>query len=321
MINLYPPFLYQEETSDFSEVWENFCREVLKLELKSNNFTKRMPPEDGIDIFFTDRKTAYQCKSTSTGTVNGHNLTKIVDSYKRALNIKKDLQWEKYCLCLNYDLTGPQEQNIRKDLPDVEILPKSFWIDKARKHFLLLKDFFRMVISFKKERINETISSTFIPEYSDKLKNLLLKNKFEIFVWCNRNKSLYGIDVSLEFTIEDLLHIIKNSWPYALPEPTEIGSFKIGLSYAIVYNGTKHPFSKKLSEVGIKENDIVTFWTTISYKDNRMNRRSSDVMELVTLNNKITSAQNIISSDQAIEQYSDIVKKRFEQIDEALLAE
>ncbi len=50
MIKLFPPFLFQEETNDFDEVWENFCREILKLENKSDNFIKRIPPENGVDI-------------------------------------------------------------------------------------------------------------------------------------------------------------------------------------------------------------------------------------------------------------------------------
>lgn len=317
MINLFPPFLFQEETNNFDDVWENFCREILKLENKSDNFIKRIPPENGVDIFFADNQIAYQCKSTIYGTSSGHNLTKIVNSYQDALKIKDELGWQAYTLCINYDLTGIQETNLKKEIPDIEILAGSYWVDKAKKHFSIIKDYFRMVISLKKDRVNIAISNTFVPEYSEKLKNLLETNFFKVYVWCNRNTSLYELLVSPDFTIEDLLHIIKKSWPYPLPEPTEIGPYKVGLSYSIVYNEQKQLFKKKISEVGIQENDMVTLWTTISYSDNKNNSRSGDYIEMITIN-KISQR---MTANEAIEKYSETIQKRFKEIDEKLMHE
>lgn len=319
MIKLFPPFLFQEETNDFDEVWENFCREILKLENKSDNFIKRIPPENGVDIFFKDNKTAYQCKSTIYGTSNGHNLTKIVASYKDALKIKDELGWQKYILCINYDLTGVQESNLKKEIPEIEILAGSYWIDKAKKHFSIIKDYFRLVISLKKDRVNNAISSAFIPEYSDKLKSLLKTTSYKIYVWCNRNTSLYELLVSPDFTIEDLLHIIKKAWPYPLPEPMEIGPYKVGLSYSIVHNEKKQPFKNKISEVGIVENELITFWTTITYADNENNRRSGNYIEMITINRVRNSER--ITANEAIAKYSKIIQKRFKEIDEILMNE
>ena len=314
MIKLYPPFLYQDGTNDFDEVWENLCQQILKLELKTDNVIKRKPPESGVDLYFPDNKTAYQCKSTIFGTGNGHNLTIIIDSFKQALKIKDSLGWEKYVLCINYDLTGQQEENLKKAIPEIGVLSNSYWTDKVRKYFNMVKDYFRIVLALKNDRISHTISNTFTPKYSEKLINYLDQQKHKIYVWCNSNKSLYDIYISPEFTVEDLLNILINAWPYPLPEPNEIGQYKVGLSYSIVYNDMRQPFNKKLKEIEIKENDIITFWTKITYADNEGKKRSGNYIEMMTIN-KTTS---IMSPEEAIEKYEKEIEESFKKIDEIL---
>ncbi|WP_455819594.1 hypothetical protein [Clostridium butyricum] len=45
--NLYPPFVYIPEESNFSDVWEVFYLKLLKIDLNTNNIERRKPPKQG----------------------------------------------------------------------------------------------------------------------------------------------------------------------------------------------------------------------------------------------------------------------------------
>lgn len=180
MINLFPPYLSQEGY-DFNKVWELFCFQALSLHCNykiENPLEIREAPDNGIDIFDKKTKIAYQCKSTESGNSNGHNLTKIVSSYNEALKVKDELSWEKYIICVNYELNDELVRNIKEKIQNVEVFDKSFFNQIAKKEFNTLKRNFKFVIPLSNERIHNTISRGFVASYSQELKQALKDNKY-----------------------------------------------------------------------------------------------------------------------------------------------
>ena len=116
MYQLNPPIFVVNEETNFPDSWEVFCCKLLNLENKTSNIVRRLPPENGVDLFFPDSKIAYQCKSVETGLRSGFNFTKIKNSFESALTIKSSLGWTKYVVCINTDLTGTQEENFKKEI-------------------------------------------------------------------------------------------------------------------------------------------------------------------------------------------------------------
>lgn len=91
LYKLYPPFLVVPEEQDFSDAWESFCFKILSLEKSKNNLHRRNPPEQGVDLYDTTDKIAYQCKSVESGKSGDFNVTQAVNSLKSALAIKDEL--------------------------------------------------------------------------------------------------------------------------------------------------------------------------------------------------------------------------------------
>src|SRR5690349_4350784 len=133
MYQFFPPIFIVPEESNFPDSWEVFCCKLLNLENRTSSIHRRLPPESGVDLYYPEKKIAYQCKSVDTGLTTGFNLTKIKNSYNSALIIKSSLGWEKYVVCVNTELTGAQQENFARELPDVVILTKSFWISLCEK--------------------------------------------------------------------------------------------------------------------------------------------------------------------------------------------
>lgn len=295
-------FLIYPGEANFDDVWEMFCCKILNIEKRKNNIYRRIPPENGIDLFSPDDKIAYQCKSTENADCQGHNITKIEQSYQSALTHKNELNWEKYYLCLNYDLTGKQESNLKEKLPNVEILGKSYWLNLCQKYPLMISDNFRQFIPISIDLINQTIDDTFYEDYADNLKSKLEKNKYEISAYCNRSKSIYKFFVSDEFTIKDIIQILTNAW--GLPKPQHINGFDFGLSRAIIFNNSKHSIDKTLKELGIIENSIIAMWTTITYGESNSGK-GGGFLEFKILKNP----------KQGLIEYEELIKKVFENFD------
>ena len=163
MYQLYPPiFIVPEETS-FADSWEVFCCKLLNLENKTSEIVRRLPPENGVDLFYSDKKIAYQCKSVETGLTSGFNLTKIKTSYESALSIKNILGWTKYVVCINTELTGAQQENFSKELPGVTILTKSYWTSLCERYPTAVQENFKKIIPIKRQTVEEKIQNSFGP--------------------------------------------------------------------------------------------------------------------------------------------------------------
>jgi hypothetical protein len=314
MYIFYPPFFIVNGETNFSDSWEEFCCKLLNLENKTSSIVRRLPPENGVDLFFPDEKIAYQCKSIEMGLTSGFNLTKIKDSYNSALKIKPSLGWDKYVICINIDLTGKQSENFKQELPDVTILTKSYWTSLCNKFPTMVYDDFRRLIPIHPRIVEEKITDGFYPDYSNNLKALLKTNSFDLLFYSNRCNSIYKIPVSKNFKMEDLLHILRGI--FKLPQATEFsGGVEFSISYSIVFNDEKVPLNQTIEESGIDENSIITFWLTMTYSLNNEKATATTMQALTTDSMKRT----MDPVRYALEDYKALISNSFINADKQLL--
>jgi len=314
MYQFYPPIFIVNEETNFPDSWEVFCCKLLNLENNTSSIVRRLPPENGVDLFFSDQKIAYQCKSVETGLTSGFNLTKIKQSYISALSIKSSLGWDKYVVCINTDLTGTQAENFKNELPNVTILTKSYWTTLCNKFPAMVQGNFRKLIPILPKTVEEKITDGFYSNYSDHLKSLLKTNSFDLLFYSNRHNSVYRIPVSKEFKVKDLLHILRGI--FKLPPPTEFsGGVEVSISYSIVYNDQSVSLNQTIGESGIDENSIITFWLTMNYSKND-ETATSNVIQMMTMD-LIKRAKNPVH--YALEDYKGLISNSFINADEQLL--
>jgi hypothetical protein len=314
MYQFYPPFFIVNEETNFPDSWEVFCCKLLNLENNTSNVVRRLPPENGVDLFFPAQKIAYQCKSVESGLTSGFNLTKIKKSYNSALSIKSSLDWNKYVVCINTDLTGTQEENFKRELPNVTILTKSYWTTLCNKFSTMVQENFRMLIPIYPKTVEEKIADEFYSNYSEHLKSLFRTNSFDLLFYSNRHNSIYRIPVSKEFKVADLLHILTGI--FKLPPPTEFsGGIEVLISYSIVFNDKKVPLNQTIGESGIDENSIITFWLTMTYLKND-EAATSNVMQMITMDSMKRAANPV---HYAIEDYKVLISNSFINADNQLL--
>lgn len=310
MYQLYPPIFYVPEESSFSDSWEVFCCKMLNIENKTSEIIRRLPPESGVDLFFPSKKIAYQCKSIETGLTNGFNPTLVKKSYLSALDIQSTLKWEKYILCINHDLTGNQQANLRKELPEVEILSKAYWLSLCKKYPLLARENFRKIIPIPHNLVEKRIQSGFVSNYSEKLKDLLQKNAFELIFYSNRHNSVYQIPVSGEFEVDDLVRILTGI--FDLPNANHFSNgINVGLSYSIVHNDVKIPLNQSIAKAGIGPGSLITLWLTIFYS-NGLQRASATEMQMITSGLQTMPSDEIV---YAIALYNKMISARFHEVD------
>jgi hypothetical protein len=315
MYIFYPPFFNVNEESNFSDSWEIFCCKMLNLENNTSSIVRRLPPENGVDLYFPDRKIAYQCKTVETGLTSGFNLTKIKDSYNSALNIKSSLGWDKYIVCINIDLTGTQEANFKLELPDVTILTKSYWTALCNKFPDMVQADFRHLITIRPKTIEEKIAEVFYSNYSEHLKALLKANSFDLLFYSNRHNSVYRIPVSRDFKIEDLLDILLGIFNF--PPATEFsGGIYVSISYSIVFNGKKIPLNQTIGESGIDGHSIITLWLTMTYSQKNKEVSVTEIHLIISQPEK-----SVINPVQyALECYKGLISESFIIADKQLLA-
>jgi hypothetical protein len=314
MYQFYPPFFIVNEETNFPDSWEVFCCKLLNLENKTSNIIRRLPPENGVDLFFPHNKIAYQCKSVETGLTSGFNLTKIRNSYESALTIKSTLGWEKYVVCVNTDLTGTQYDNFTRALPNVTILTKSYWTNLCQKFSVAVQENFRKLITISSKVVEERITENFYSNYSDSLKSLLKKDQFDLIFYSNRHDSVYRIPVSKKFKINDLLHILRGI--FKLPPAKKFsGGVEVSISYSIVNNDKKVPLNKTIEEAGIDENSVITLWLTMIYSEN--NERASSLTKQMITQNTMKRIDNPV--DYALDEYKSLITQIFIKADEELL--
>jgi hypothetical protein len=314
MYIFYPPFFVVNGEANFSDSWEEFCCKLLNLENKTSSIVRRLPPENGVDLFFPDEKIAYQCKSIEMGLTSGFNLTKIKDSYNSALKIKSSLGWDKYVVCINIDLTGKQSENFKQELSDVTILTKSYWTSLCNKFPTMVYDDFRRLIPISPRKVEEKITDIFHPDYSDNLKALLKSDSFDLLFYSNRHYSPYKILVSKKFKVKDLLDILMDFFKF--PPAIEFSEgVEFSILYSIVFNDRKIPLNQTLEESGIDKNSIITLWLTMTYSQDNKKITETTMQALTTDSMKRT----MDPVRYALEEYKALISNSFVNADNQLL--
>jgi hypothetical protein len=154
--NLHPPYLKSKGTNDFSKAWELFCLNSLRLRYSDDALQIRDPKDGGVDIYYPKLKLAFQCKSTISGNATDFNINNSKKSFETAISNRKTIGWEKYCLCLNHELTGNQTDNLKKafvqilnekqineSIDEIFILhTKEYWISICHDYKYKLSPFF-----------------------------------------------------------------------------------------------------------------------------------------------------------------------------------
>lgn len=317
---LHPPFLYVPEQEDFSRVWENFCCKLLNISNATTEIYVRNPPEQGVDIYYPSMRTAYQCKSVESGKSGDFNAAKAVESIEAAKRAKSEIGWERYVLCVNVAVSGAAEAALKRALSEIEILPKSHWIQLCEKNPLEVERNFRRLIEVPRPEVLDAIQGRFVDHYSLELQKKVQRASFDVLLYSNRHDTTYRVPVSDEFTCNDLLEIIRQF--FKLPESTSISSqgIDVSLSHAVVFNGKKVPLALTLRQAGITRGSIITYWTTIGWKDTER-QFDGNVMHRMTPN-MISRPTGSLEErrDAAIASFTRLLKKRFDELDGNLIS-
>jgi hypothetical protein len=182
----------------------------------------RSPPEQGVDLYYPSKKIAYQCKSVESGKSGDFNVTKAVESIEAAKRVKVDVGWERYTLCTNVAISGASEATLKRALPNIEILPNSYWTQLCERYQVEVERNFRQLLELPRTKILEAISNRFVDNYSDQLAEKLEQDSFDVFSHSNRNDTTYRVPVSGDFTCGDILPIFREF--FKLPESKKISS-------------------------------------------------------------------------------------------------
>lgn len=314
---LEPPFLYVAEEQDFSKAWEHFCCKLLNISNKTTEIFVRNPPEQGVDIYYPSKKIAYQCKSVESGKSGDFNATKAVESIKAAKRVKAELGWERYVLCTNVAISGTAEAALKKALPDIGILPNSHWTQLCETHPVEVERNFRRLVEVPRAKVLDAIHNRFVEHYSEQLREKIEEFSFDVFLYSNRYDTTYRMPVSESFSCGDLLGIFREF--FKLPESANISSegIDVSLSHAVVFNGKKVPLSYSLKAAGISHGSVITYWTTIVWKDAEkefeggvIHMMTSDILNRATR----TLSQR---KERAIAEFSETLRQCFQAFDNA----
>lgn len=265
--NLYPPFLYIPEESNFSDMWEVFCLKLLKIDLKTNSIERRQPPEQGVDLYYKDLKRAYQCKSNLKDTK--FNITNAKKSLTSALQIKDLLPWEKYYLCTNKNLTGKEIKQLKEIYNDIEIKGMDYWIGLCKENPLLVQNDFRTLLNVNEARIvNDFNVSHYIKNLDIKLQN----DPIKILFYVDMRRTIYELKLSKNMLVKDLLELLRCILNFAEIFSEFDGKLKI--THYFMYEGIKYyeesNCNSKLSDIGLTDGSIITYWIKYFHTQNNV---------------------------------------------------
>ena len=315
---LQPPFLYVPEHQDFSKAWEHFCCKLLNITNKTTEIYVRNPPEQGVDIYYPSLRIAYQCKSVESGKTGDFNAAKTIESIEAAKRIKDELPWEKYVLCVNVAVSGTAEAALKIALPAIEIRSSTHWTQLCEANPLEVERNFRRLVEVPRSKVLDAIQHRFVEQYSAELQAKIEASSFDVFLYSNRHDTTYRVPVSDDFTCKDLLGIFRQL--FKLPESASIASegINVSLTHALVFAGKKVPLPKTLKEAGIVHGSVITYWTTIRWKDTER-EFEGDVLHMMTMD-MVDGASRSPARRRAaaIVIFEESLKRRFDEFDRDL---
>ncbi|MFW9998410.1 MAG: hypothetical protein ACFFD4_40615, partial [Candidatus Odinarchaeota archaeon] len=188
---LYPPFLDVPEEHDFAGAWESFCCKMLNLTHDTSSIIRRKHPDQAVDLYDQEKEFAYQCKSVESGKSSDFRVDKSLDSIRKAKEARRDgtVPWKKYYLCTNVALSGKADTKLRKELPEIKILPESYWQQQCEKHSDYVRRFFRVLREPEKDLKNQKV---FIDKIYDPVIDNLRTMKSTVKNFDTERKDLTG---------------------------------------------------------------------------------------------------------------------------------
>ncbi|PJN59827.1 hypothetical protein PAEAM_28620 [Paenibacillus sp. GM1FR] len=267
---LYPPFLVVPEETDFSATWESFCLKLLKLELKTNDIEKRNPPESGVDLYFPNKKLAFQCKSIYDRS-HRFNKKKIKDSIDSALTIKQFLPWDQYIVCCNENMTGDFTTKLKENYPDIDIKMrgKDYWIHLCEQFSKQVERNFRTLLPLSKRQIVSHSNFLFSNSYSS------LKDKFEsklvkILLYSYEHDKVYEINVPENFKLKELNRFLMDLFNLKKVYSENHGNFNIVQS--IIFDDVEYTINSEnenttLDLLGVTDNSVMLYKLKILIPD------------------------------------------------------
>ncbi|WP_214691620.1 MULTISPECIES: hypothetical protein [unclassified Exiguobacterium] len=229
MYIFHPPIFKGDYGTSFGESWEIFCQKILTLYYGTMEIEKREPPESGVDLFYKDKKIAFQCKGTIDES-GKFNLTNAKKSLESALKIQNELGWEEYILCINGDITGAQKEKLEKVYKNIKVFSKPFWINICEKHPEKVQQHFRKIVDVPSEYVNNTIQRSI--KIPPRVKELLKDKRscFKVLFYSVRFDGFFQINIHPEMKISELLQMIYSLYgiPYTGSVQSE-GSISIEL--------------------------------------------------------------------------------------------
>lgn len=314
----YPPFFIVPEESSFDGAWEVFCCKMANLMEARTDIYRRTPPEDGIDLYGPTTQTAYQCKSVDSGRSGGFNAAKALESIGSAIAFRPRLPWSVYVLCTNVDVTGAAEEKLRAALVDLELRPRSYWQQACEKHPDAAEPHFRRLVKIPRRRTEEAIADGFVQHYRDELHALLEGETFTIFLYSNRHERIYRVQVSPDFKVEDLVHVFRRYFRLPGSKTIEDAMIRVSLSHSLVFDGKKQAFGRTLRDCGICDRSLVTYWTTITWKELSDDDAVATTMHranLMRLDERGRSPR-----ERAMDAYKSLISEAFARFDQQLAA-
>lgn len=216
-------------------------------------------------------------------------------------------------LCTNIDLTGTAEDKLREELPEIVFRPRGFWI-QACEHFPdAVARNFRLLVDIPNQQTENALNDGFVQHYGDTLLKLLRVSPAKLYLFSNRHDRVYSVAVSLDFKVEDLIHVFRQFFKLPGPKEFEHDGVSLSLSHALVFNGSKQSFGHTLRDCGIADGDIVTYWTTITVRNLDMEARSDTLQRINCL-----SMYRPPSRENAIKSYEDKIGNAFTVFDRML---
>ena len=275
MYNLYPPFLIVPEETDFSDVWESFCCKLLQLKEHSDSIVRLGAPEGGIDLYDATRSIAYQCKSVESGKRGDFKVNQAISSIRAAIATRHERPWKQYVVCTNVDITGAAYDKLRSFLPDVDIRPRSYWINACESFPSAVQRNFRRLITIPPDRlVSATVdvvgTDILGTDVSDHIRSKLSESPYDIFLYSNMHEKLYRLRVSPSLTIQDLDTYLRCF--FQLPDSHTLRDLNATcvLHHEVIFDGEpQSDSSQSLRNAGIKENAIVMFRTHVTFWNER----------------------------------------------------
>lgn len=203
---------------------------------------------------------AYQCKAVEDGKASSMNLKKIEQSIQTALAHQSELGWQRYVLCTNVKLTGPQQRRLKRLLPEIEFIGQGTWVDLCKKFPTLVADRFRTLIQISQERALRALNEAYLHNYLHSI-TIPLSNLLTLLVYSQRRRYLFELPVPSTCSAQDALDLICEL--FNLPPPEQIEQHLVTIDYTLYIDGQEVSLQKKLEELVQEDKPIVTLWKTL----------------------------------------------------------